>query len=356
MNMTHRGILPGPTAKVLKDQRTSALRQFHTALARRATAPCDILCVGDSITEGEAATAVTNRWTDKFLTALRAKYSVTGGAGFIPPANQSSTYTDTRVTVAGSPTYVANYGYGLHGTMLTGTGQSITLTVQCSAVDILYERGGGGTFKTTVDTVDRGDTATTGGVTALALRAPDISTSASHTVKIDWVSGNCIILGFMVYDGDTTTGIRMWNGSHGGSTAGEFATYSRWEDATPITAPDLVIVSLGANDCKTSVPLATYKASMQTVITRLKALAPSASYVMLIEHAISSVPSLASWQTFVDAQYELAASNSMQVVDLFQAFGLQAPPTAPGMIHTDNAHPTDAGYQFIADVLMRELA
>src|SRR5213595_116595 len=116
---------------------------FRAALANRASATCDILTLGDSITEGVgivAAPDLTYQWTNQVVTALRNKYLVSGVLGSLGyQAGWGSAGVNYPVTT-GTVTQLSN-GIGLRSVSL-GSGATWALTRTCSNFKMYFKRTG----------------------------------------------------------------------------------------------------------------------------------------------------------------------------------------------------------------------
>ncbi len=339
---------------------TAVLRTYRAALARRESVAVDQVHIGHSLVEGEGATAVTKRWTDRVRDTLRSRFptaGVAGGYGFVPVTANASTWSNTLCTPSGGSAS-GNFGPGRHAYFVNATGAQVVLnSITCTAVDVLYVQGGGGTFSTTVDGLANGDSRATTGtpVQIIKYRVPGISgPAAAHTVQVNFVSNNSIIVGFMVYNGDETSGIRVWNSGQGGLTSAQMLDPNNQHLADLATiAPSLVTLTALANDYKTQVALSTSRANLVTLVSQIRAKAPNASLVFIVEHALggTGTPTI-PWSSYAALYYDVAAVDGrIAVFDFYQRVGTSVPPTLPGIIHTDQQHYTDAGHLMHAEAL-----
>jgi hypothetical protein len=343
------------------DSNAAALQYFRSQLARRESQAVDIVFIGHSLKEGEGATSVTKRGLDRFKERLRAIYQpsgVAGGYGYIAVRTLATTWDlSSYITVSGG-SFSGLYGLGKHSRFVNASGAKVILSsITCTAVDVVYVQGGGGTFSTKVDGVANGDSkATTGSPTALKLyRVPGISgAAASHSVEVDFVSGNSIICGFMVYNGDESAGLRFWTDSQGGILSSQIIDSTNVNMAALDVIPNLalVVISCFANDYKTSVDPAVSKTQLQSIVSNIRAKAPNASIVFEVEHALGNTSAAYPWSSYVQAYYSVAAADgNIAVFDFSQRLGAGVPPTLPGIIYTDSQHYTDSGYLMEADAL-----
>ncbi|MGC9544035.1 hypothetical protein [Streptomyces sp. UG1] len=66
------------TSRWRPDGSSKALQGFHAGLANRHFQRCNIVCIGDSITEGQGATAFANSWPSRLRQLLRARFPTDG--------------------------------------------------------------------------------------------------------------------------------------------------------------------------------------------------------------------------------------------------------------------------------------
>jgi GDSL-like Lipase/Acylhydrolase family len=340
-------------------QNTSALRYFHSQLARRESVPVNCVFVGHSLIEGEGASAQAKRGTDRLQTILRARFptvGVAGGYGYQALRTLSTTWAITNTSVSGG-SFAGGYGMGDHSYFVNATGAKAVLnSTICTAVDVFYVEGGGGTFTTKTDGVANGDSVATNGspVRLKMYRVPGISGAAApHTVEVNFSSANSICCGFMVYNQDETSGIRVINDAYGGALSSGFldSTNIKMLDFATL-APAVVSVTCFANDYKTGVNPATSKTNLQNIVTYIRQSVPNASIVFGIEHALGNVGSPAyPWSQYAQIYYDVAAADgNIAVFDFDQRLsGAHAQPTLPGIIAVDNQHYTDAGYLMWAE-------
>jgi lysophospholipase L1-like esterase len=348
------------------DTRT-ALRTFWTALAQRASTPVDILCIGDSITEGANAGSVNTRWTSAFRDALRTRFpvpGVAGGFGYVPARYY---YAPTGAMVSNVSTVsTTNYGLGRRALGLNGAASTITLTFTGTAFDILYRTDP--SLGTISYAVDGGAAVNVNTAAAAGVARTQVTglTAGAHTVVLARVTGTSYINGFMTYNGDESAGgVRVWEGGHDAYTSADFvATGSpaAWVDDITFVQPDLVVIELGANDycgpTGTTQPItaSAFKTNIQALITNVRAkctIPPSFVLAALYERNTGGLPGGSDpWSAYVTAMGEIAAADAL--VALFDAGTRLAPPgivAAGGTIHADRIHPTTAGHVLLGDSL-----
>lgn len=201
---------------------STRLRAFRAALGARETTPVDILCVGDSVTEGQGSTTQSRRWIERMRDRVRAAFQpagVVGGEGYIAGFFHSAGVTDRFTQTIATMTAREDLGgLGERTITLTGTNASATVTFTGTGIDILYAKGttaGDFTWK-----IDAGGETTVSAFNAVISGGNVVQirglSATSHTLTIKRVTSSTYIEGVMVYNGDETSGIRLWEGSHSG--------------------------------------------------------------------------------------------------------------------------------------------
>jgi lysophospholipase L1-like esterase len=305
-----------PDRRYPTSRRTAALRAYHTALAKRATTPVDILTIGTSITEGTKATAFANRWVDLLRDKLRAKWqpaAIAGGRGYVSANYANPPDSGQAFTQAGG-SFSTSFGLGRRTRFLTASGHTLTLVFTGTGLDLFYAKGNSGNFTITVD----GGAPTTVSWTTIPAVDGIVSqvrglSVASHTVVIAWVSGVVLINGAMVYNGDEAAGIRTWEGGHGGAESALYVdpAIPRWIDNVATIQPDLVVIELGTNDYAAARGSTSLIANLQSLVANIRAVCTVApSIVLVVNHDRGDVvaPPVA-WSSYVAAIYTYAAAD-----------------------------------------------
>lgn len=342
--------------------RGRSMRQLHAALAQVASAPCDLVGMGDSIMEGLDATAIGaagTRWIDLLRDYLRARWQpggVTGGAGYLPIYQPFVASSWTSVT--GASDLVA-HGLGKKAAVFSAGGHGATLVFTGTGLDIIYTKGNGyGTFSWAIDgglatnvNTNSGGAETDGWVVQIRGLS-----DASHTLVLARVSGAVIVDGAMVYRGDEAAGIRMWDAGHGGHTAsvlnGTSANY--WRNVIATIQPDLVMICFGTNEYSGVLPGDTPTAlttNLLAIMTAIRAQCTvSPSFLLIVPPQRGDVVApLFPWSQYVAAIYAAARADGYAgVLDMGQRFDTD--PLTPyhasvGLIHaTNKVHPLDLGH------------
>jgi hypothetical protein len=157
-------------------QQSRSLTPWFAGLSNRLSASCNVVCIGDSITEGEHAngppsTGFENRWTARLRDMLRARYPTAGltggGRGYIGAASTGETSFTWPTTLAGSPYMAATGGLKAKFVQLGASGQSVTFALTGDSADIMWMQVAfGGTFSWAVDGGSATKVSTNGASTA----------------------------------------------------------------------------------------------------------------------------------------------------------------------------------------------
>jgi hypothetical protein len=252
----------------------AALTPWFAALANRDNAPAKILCIGDSITEGQGATTEDRRWVSRLRDGLRRRHPVTGalgsggGRGFLPGYHATTSFPQTW-TLTGGASQNSSFGIGRKGIKFSSAGTA-TATLIGTSLDVHAVIGSAGSVTVTVDGGTPTTITTTGGTlggettTRIAL-----GTSGSHSVVLTWVSGTPYVGGFTLYDGDENAGIRMAEAGYFGQKT-DYWNQGYW-DLGPLHAyaPHLVVIALSMNDYGASSDVAAITPQLQTFFARL---------------------------------------------------------------------------------------
>jgi hypothetical protein len=314
------------------------------------------LWIGDSIWEGQGASAKTNRLQDKFLAATRTRYSLpAGGAGYIP-----SYYSTTGVSVWTPATTTT----GTQGTLEQGA-HHVTLAV---GQYIEYAN----LTATSVDAITRDGTATTGTYTTLinGVAGPSIDTSlasgvsrihhlplgahSTYTVRFTASVATCYFGGLVVYDGDESSGVSNWDCSHTSYASGNFGTDQSlgWANY----APDLVMWDLYNNDFLQTGTAPSVAASRANAFLNLIPGTPT--LVCLIPYDVPALQGTSAggtgftFQQYIDAMTTMILARGGVMFSLRKYYN----PVSGTLIAADGVHPSDAGHAAFASTLDQFLA
>jgi lysophospholipase L1-like esterase len=352
--------VPGPqsASKVAR-----ALRTFHAALLDVDQEPVDIFAgPSDSLTEGFAATSVDKRWTNVLTNDLRTSYEpagVAGGLGYADPINFGA-FPDYPISFVRG---IGNFtiGLGREGLALFDPeSQSITVDDTYSDLDILYtgrSDGSYGWFSYTVDggapvIVHTGDKSVSGG--GYVAKISDLG--LGHHVVVIRVSpghGPAMIEGVMLYSGDRSSGVRMWEGGHNGLTAADYvAPNGGWADSLAVVQPDLVVLPIGSNDFALGTSAADTRTRIEEIIRMIRSHVDTNPSIVLLSYYNRPSTGSAPWSTYADMYRSIAAADpDVCVFDLDPLLGPYKTDTRATLMSADWLHPSDAGYSLIGNAL-----
>lgn len=368
------GILDAPSPALSKSgrerlltQNAAALQKWRAALASRDFAPVNVVCLGDSITEGQGATTFERTYRQALLRRLRERFpvaGVTGGRGFIGAAKTGFSSGTWPVVTGGSPAIDQDRGPKRQAVILSAAGHSLTFTIKGTSVDLMYARAtSSGTISYTIDGGAATTLALAGGTTALQsgqLARINLGTSGAHTLVVSYSSGgSCYIEGVVEYDGDETKGIRVHDAGHHGWTTATWSNrggFDYWMHSIRALNPDLLVLALMANDSTIPIAPATSLSNLKSILSILRGDAVNPS-VLVVPMFQRSEVTATTWLGYVQAAYQLMAEDPLvSICDLsarMPAAGLGSNSLG---LYADTVHPTDKGHSMIADAILESIA
>lgn len=334
----------------------SSLQEFLTAPRRRPEiqGAINVVCIGDSITEGFYATTLAGRWVEQLAVKLAAAYDGTAVPVYYPAHTSQTNYTWPWTLAGGSNN--TTYGLGRRAYNV-GSGATMSISFSGDSFRLFYAKtGSGGVFSYAVDGGAAVQVDTSGSEAGgLAVTVTGLA-AGTHTVAIARVSGTSVVEGLIGYTG--TTGIRVYDSGHSGYEAADFVDGSNphWIDAIATIQPALVIIMLGVNDTQ-SVSAADFQTNVETLIANVRAqttFPPSIALVATYKHGSPLGYPEDEWADYTAALDTIAAADDeVLVVDLEPAFGgFGAVTTELGLMHPDRVHPINAGHQRIAETIV----
>lgn len=356
------------TAQQIGGNHSSKLQGWFAALANRNFAKTNIVCIGDSITEGQGATNESYRWTERLHQLINTRFPCitqpVGGRGFLAPvlAGTNTFSASVYVTVAGTPAELQGFGLNCFTYDLSATsGCTLTYSLVGDSADILWTGNpGNGSFRWKVDsgsftTVSTSATFTDGYITHVSL-----GSAGAHTLVVQWLSGGVTAVdGIIEYNGDFASGIQVHNGGHFGSSTGFWTDndiVTGWPSAIAAVNPGLVIIELGSNDPGSAIsPSSTYS-NLQSIVSGIQSAFTTSPPILLVA-AYPNQGNDAVWPQYVSKMYALAATSStIDVLDLT----LRMPSTlgSPlwGLYYADDVHPSNEGHEYIADAICQYIS
>jgi hypothetical protein len=258
----------------------TVLQPFRAALAGRAQAPVNIAAVGDSTEEGTGVgtTAATRNlsWPDKLAQLLRYRFPTPGETQRPVAPNYVPVYTVSTVATG----WTINTGWALQqqfGPSATSAkcntaGSTIVYTspVGVTSLDLRIVAGTSITgLQYSIDGAANSATfGTTGANRETVLRLTGWTTTATHTLTITGMGNNSFVDGVLLYSGNESGGIRVFNCGHHGSRAPQYLNgatngFANWITASANPSglsgaqsmanlnPDLVFLALGTTTSTT---------------------------------------------------------------------------------------------------------
>jgi lysophospholipase L1-like esterase len=358
----------------LLTRRSSALQAWYAGLANRHFARANVVCLGDSITEGQGATAADYRWLARLRDQLRAKFPTLGltggGRGLLGPQSSGEFSFPWPATPSGAVGSGNTLGPKASFVQFSGAAQTLSYTLSGDSADIMWTQVGfGGTFSWSVD----GGGATsvsTNGASTLGGRLTHISlgSAGAHTLLLSRVSGTSDIEGVTEFNGDYASGIQVHDAGHYGWQTNNWtsvvASANDVSASIAALAPRLVIIALGVNDQFSGVAPATYQANLTAIIAGLRGAqtAPYPSIVLCMYPPRQGQSGYAfPWSQYIAAAYNVAAADTAGVggTSLVTIMDFTLGPRALGADTDiygiwqpgDTVHPSNLGHSMLADAI-----
>lgn len=381
---------------------------WKAARATSATTPASVAVIGDSDAQGYISTNwMTKPFPILLRNALVAKYgsyadywTVDKSARFQTITNMASSQVGTLPftfdTTFGTSTS-AGYTFNLRGLATTISQDNTTYPVAwvnagsanfvtpyaCTALDIIHHDLVSGTFQYNVDDAVGGARVTVTNAAWNTMRRIPITglTNATHTVRFgaSSVAQAMGLNGVVTYAPGATGGIGFANTGAAGSSLYDWgvSTFGQPDDrirqwqgryktalATTVntgfgfpTQPHLAIIQLGINDCSNSHGPVHFRIALRRMVEALRYGRPDCSVMIVVcpnpqtttTDVTIQFPRAELWSLYAD-QIDAVAAEYQCAVANFHADWMPTP-FGQGFTASNDAHPTDAGHQHIADVL-----
>ena len=345
---------------------------FYAALSQRSARPVNVLVLGDSISEGFGASSREDRYVGRLMANLKHQYSVagvTGGAGYLPAWYASPNMAPLGPTLSGNAVKNGEgaRGLGLRAVTLgadTGSGLgSLTFTFTGTSFDMLAAQRiatGTDSVRIVIDGAPYVEWEVVDGTGTSVWNSGPL-TAGSHTVTVTARFGAPSIEGFMLYNGDETKGLRLWEGAKSGTRADQFSAASggnsNWASSITVVNPDLVVIAWMTNDInsKTSAEYATSLRNVADLVRSKKANVPFL-FMAMFERGTNG---LEPWANYVEAMRTVASEYANAA---FFDLGTHIPKLAGtgGADHygllSDGVHPTPLGHGLIGDSITSHLS
>ena len=347
------------------------LRKWYAHLARRNANVAQIVCLGDSITEGTGSSVIDRRWQTVLQNNLRTRFGVPAGAtfAFLPGATITNT-PFPAVTRTGN-TSVAGKNFGIMKTLsIPDASGSVTFTFTGNRAKLLFTRGSQAAIaRVVVDggtavTLDTFNAATTSGNVLLDT---GLISSGSHTITVSRdpssINGRVIYIdGCAVFNNDDSAGIRVIDGGFHGINTSNFqltgsivSGFSTAQVINGLGGAGLLIVAYGTNDAgSAAIPPTTMASNIATYISQIRAGGWDGSILYVAVYKGGGRTD-ALWNPYVSAIQGLANADPDGI---FLNLGSRMPNAPTSSFSTsalglfaDGLHPSDIGHAYIADVL-----
>jgi len=335
------------------------LRNWRAALANLSSGGLvnyDVIVQGDSISEGEGFTPVSDWLTKSFVGVLRTKMQTLfgdTGTGFIPvnfPNNQPTLYW----TLTGAWNTGNAQGFGLNTAGLSSNvvGETASITFNGTGVGILVTGGSwGGQFTAKIDAgAPTTFNSVTGGSNLGTLWNITGLTTGVHTLLITVVSGTIALNGILPTT--ATNGVRVNMMGKYGLSVGQVLHGNSLNNIIAMNSK-LTIIALTANDYGNQIPLDSYASYLQAGITQ----ALSTGDCLLTSVGVHSDDTVLAIKqaSYVSVMKQLALSNNCAYLDIASRWGSGTiAKNTLGFLY-DNVHPTKAGHQDIANAIYNVL-
>ena len=344
---------------------TPPLQHWQEALANVASAPVDVVFFGDSVTQGFNATNHATVCAVALLyDSLANQYNtLPKGRGWVPPRTQDDGFGHTIQwdTVEG---VANNYGLGGWGRTLTASSsQKLIITDTTDGFDLYYtvQKTGGSNLQVYVDNVLQTTLNTTDGTITPSQQSGRKWSSgalslASHELKvIASGSGTAMVDGCYIHRNTRTSGIRVYNGGHGGAATQSFAKttpfagtggYPGGLDHITTLQPALVVIDLGRNDpAFGGLTAAQHGQALGTLIDDIRNATPNSTILMVSSYK----PSYNNlWDNWLDYRTQDIAVTAAKRVALLDEYAVMGEMTTSNYGSSDGLHPGDSGHSLIA--------
>ena len=334
------------------------LRKWRATRAKLLSGTAEIFnlnVIGDSITEGYIATDMK---VDGFFALLRAaaiaKFGDVG-VGFFPSFHITN-YTQEIVRTGTGWLIVSVGGIGNRSYRTSVSGDYATVAFNGTGLRIYTLMATfAGTFTVTVDAGE--PTALDNEDVTTHVKYWDITglSAGDHTAVITNTEEGRQMYIYGVAPLKGTSGLRVNMMGRASARAADSLIETSGISALDLMfdasfAPDLSIISLGANEVLDQTPLSEFKQSMQTIITA----AQSTGDVLLTSIGVRSGSFTIPQYDYVNVIKNLAFENSCAFLDIYSRWGGSEGAIASGYM-VDTVHPNDAGHYDIASAIIDAL-
>lgn len=366
-----------PQTTALQNGFALKLPKWRAALAkvRNGQSNAKLLCLGDSTTLGSGSTGVVGYAASGYLKNIPSKLANALNAVGIPANNNGVFGSGNIATLAALTTFDPRWSgpaswaptdltdslcrYVLrNNTALTTL--SFTPAEQVDTFEVFYSKSplaAGFDLSINAGAATNYDNYNASPVTAIATITDTLGTNTLNITRTTSgvnATGSVYILGVRAYNSAVKTVEVIRAGCSGAKVQDYILQTNPWNARNMLKdslQPDLTLICLGINDWVAQTNLTTWKTNLNSIITSAK----ETGDVIIVTPVPSadSVRIASVQQTYVDAIIELAETNGILCVDLWNRFGSYTVANNNGY-YTDTSHPNGAGYQdcVAAEMLM----
>lgn len=330
-----------------------------------------LLVIADSKGAGTGLTNFADRWQDRLVSLLRARFPISGGDSMrgLIPANMSDPYNamSGRPTTTGTTYPVDTAGLG-YNTLQLELGSTLTFPAAtwpaASTLPIGYHThyGANGTLQVLVDGVVKTEINCAGAGEGAPMRTSIPIAAGTHTVSMRPKAGTAPVRPMYIEQRSSATGWHLYDAARPGLAArhvidrpGAPQGGSSFAAAVAgLPSVRLAVVALGANDMTISAP-AQYGADLRAVVDMVKAGHPLTGVVVVLPAALTDdsavVDDVSAYHTA--ARAALAGVPDLSVVAETQLVDLTGPNAGSWL--ADSVHPNAFGHDLISRALAGSL-
>ncbi len=340
-----------------------AMRRFHVALADAATTPVNIgWGPTNSIGDGFGAPTMLDRCSHVFLTEVRRSLGLTGGLGYVDCWNQPQFPDHPLTTTAQGHPWTAT-GLGRQAIeyrpdtyqqfTLTGiTGLDLVYTGSADSRVLTYVLTDAGGTSGEVKYLDTAEPVARGGYTEVVAR--ELLPDATYLLSMARVTGgNPVVEGLVLYNGDETSGVRMFEAGQSGYRAADYvAPHDGWADSLRNYQPALVVLPILSNDWASGRTPDQGRDALLAVIEKTRSVLDVAPSILLVGEYDRAHSNPVPWDAYRAVYADVAANDpDVAFVDFTDAFGPYDGTNRGGLLdpREDPAavHPSKAGHRKI---------
>lgn len=385
-------LLPGPGLGELTGSNGSALRS-GLAAAQVGTGICNIIFLGNSVTQRYLATVKSNGYAEKTMSQLATRLGLTNPPGYYPASTDTNYTAAMQYTPSGTSNTIDDSGFCGEAFYWQANTTLTSVTINPSTGLWIHCQKGpnvGGQFTYTVNggaaqgPVNPGAAPRQGGRIWDHGNAGGLVSGGANTVVLTSnVTFGSVIEGITFFNGNhnttrpqgfitlpnanTGTGLRHWICGHSGyfttryvtpgfnaPITGDANSQAIFTDPMDFISPHLMIIELGINDINQGLSVQTFMNNLQTMVAMIqtKCTATGARFPTLIFMAMygTTLDSRGQYIPQAQALKAYCYSKGYGFLDLSALMGGSV--VGNTAVTSDNIHPNDVGHQMIANYLV----